>query len=338
MSFDRYSRQKLFRPIGEEGQEKLKAKHVLFIGSGALGTSNAEQLVRAGVGKVTIVDRDYVEWSNLQRQQLFTEKDASQRIPKAKAAEIKLKEINTEVEINAHILDVQREELEGLIGGVDLVLDGTDNFDTRMLINDICQKYNTPWIYGGCVGSHGMSYTIVPGETPCLGCLLQSVPISGATCDTAGVISPAVQMVTAHQAAEALKILVEDKSALIGRFITFDLWNHHYTKMKVARAKRGDCPSCGVKPTYPYLSPDHQTKTAVLCGRDTVQIRPPYKIERNLDEIRASLIEGQVEQNPFLLSYKRDNYRMVFFKDGRVFIHGTKDISEARSLYYQILG
>ncbi len=235
-------------------------------------------------------------------------------------------------------MDVQREELESLIEGVDVVLDGTDNFDTRMLVNDVCQKHSVPWIYGGCVGSHGMSYTIIPQETPCLQCLLQSVPIGGATCETAGVISPAVQMVTAHQVTEALKILVEDTQALTGRFITFDLWNHHYTKMKVDRAKREDCTSCGKHPSYPYLSPEHQTKTAVLCGRDTVQIRPPYKIDRDLNEVRSVLTDGHIEQNPFLLSYHKEDRRMVFFKDGRVLIHGTKDVSEARNWYHQILG
>ncbi|GGF34128.1 thiazole biosynthesis adenylyltransferase ThiF [Halobacillus andaensis] len=338
MSFDRYSRQERFKPIGVQGQEKLISKHVLVIGAGALGTSSAEQLVRGGVGKLTIVDRDYVEWSNLQRQQLFTEKDAKQRIPKAKAAESKLKEINSEVQIKGHIMDVQREELERLIDGVDVVLDATDNFDTRMLVNDVCQKHRIPWIYGGCVGSHGMSFTILPGETPCLQCLLESVPMGGATCDTVGVISPAVQMVTAHQVAEALKILVDDKEALIGKFVMFDLWNHHYTTMKVDRAKRETCPSCGVHATYPYLSPEYQTKTAVLCGRDTVQIRPPSKMVRDLDEVRMSLVDGEVEQNPFLLSYKKGDHRMIFFKDGRVLIHGTKDVTEARNLYHKIIG
>ncbi|MFG6150511.1 MoeB/ThiF family adenylyltransferase [Halobacillus sp. B23F22_1] len=338
MSFDRYSRQERFQPIGNLGQKKLIKKHVLIIGAGALGASSAEQLVRGGVGRLTIVDRDYVEWSNLQRQQLFTEEHANQRIPKAKAAESKLKEINSEIQIQGHIMDVQREELEMLIDQVDVVLDATDNFDTRMLLNDVCQKYCVPWIYGGCVGSHGMSYTVIPGETPCLQCLLESVPIGGATCDTAGVISPAVQMVTAHQVAEALKILVEDKEALIGKFVMFDLWNHHYTTLKVNRVKRKNCPSCGVNAVYPYLSPKYQTKTAVLCGRDTVQIRPPSKMVRNLDEVRMSLIDGEVEQNPFLLSYKKGDQRMVFFKDGRVLVHGTKDITEARNLYHKIIG
>ncbi|MFC7062863.1 thiazole biosynthesis adenylyltransferase ThiF [Halobacillus seohaensis] len=338
MSQDRYSRQRLFVPIGKEGQNKIKQKHVLLIGVGALGTSNAEQLVRAGIGKLTIVDRDYVEWSNLQRQQLFTEDDAHSRIPKVVAAERKLREINSEVTIEAHIMDVQREEIESLIPGTDLVLDATDNFDVRLLVNDACQKYRVPWIYGGCVGSHGMSYTIIPGKTPCLHCLLESVPLGGATCDTVGVIGPAVQMVTAHQGAEALKILVEDQEALFGKLITFDVWNHQYTGMKVNRIQRADCPSCGMERTYPFLSPENQAKSAVLCGRDTVQIRPSRKMDRDLDDLRASIHEGQVEQNPFLLSFEIGDHRMVFFKDGRVLVHGTKDITEARRMYHKVLG
>ncbi|MFQ3545043.1 MoeB/ThiF family adenylyltransferase [Halobacillus rhizosphaerae] len=337
MSSDRYSRQKLFAPIGEEGQRKLSEKHVLVVGAGALGTSSAEQLVRAGIGKLTIVDRDYVEMSNLQRQQLFTEADALERMPKAIAAGKRLSEINPLVTVDARIMDVQREELELFISDVNVVLDATDNFETRMLINDMAQKYQVPWIYGGCVGSHGLSFTILPGVTPCLNCLMDTVPLSGATCDTVGVISPAVQMVTAHQVTEAMKILVEDMDSLHHKFITFDLWNHQYSGFKVNQVKKDDCPSCGKDPDYPYLSAGYQTKAAVLCGRDTVQLRPPIK-ERNLDELRKQLHEGIVEQNPFLLSYTNGNQRLVFFKDGRVLIHGTKDIAEAKSMYHKIVG
>ncbi len=337
MSSDRYSRQKLFAPIGEEGQRKLSEKHVLVVGAGALGTSSAEQLVRAGIGKLTIVDRDYVEMSNLQRQQLFTEADALERMPKAIAAGKRLSEINPLVTVDARIMDVQREELELFISDVNVVLDATDNFETRMLINDMAQKYQVPWIYGGCVGSHGLSFTILPGVTPCLNCLMDTVPLSGATCDTVGVISPAVQMVTAHQVTEAMKILVEDMNSLHQKFITFDLWNHQYSGFKVNQVKKDDCPSCGKDPVYPYLSADYQTKAAVLCGRDTVQLRPPIK-ERNLDELRKHLHEGIVEQNPFLLSYTNGDQRFVFFKDGRVLIHGIKDIAEAKSMYHKIVG
>src|SRR5699024_6894041 len=187
--FTRYSRQILFDPIGEAGQKTLSTKHVLVVGMGALGTQSAEVLARAGIGKLTIVDRDYIEWSNLQRQQLYTEEDAEGRIPKAIAAKKRLSAINSEVEIVSHIMDVTPSELEELVEGVDLILDGTDNFDIRMMINDIAQKYRIPWIYGSLVGSYGMSFTILPGETPCLHCLLETVPVIRPTCDKSVVMS-----------------------------------------------------------------------------------------------------------------------------------------------------
>ncbi|RWZ52358.1 thiamine biosynthesis protein MoeB [Halobacillus fulvus] len=338
MKEDRYSRQTLFKPIGEAGQERLAQKHVLIVGAGALGTGIAEPLVRAGVGKITIVDRDYVEWSNLQRQQLYSERDAEKRFPKAIAAKRRLEEINSEVSIEAKVQDMQREEFEQLLPDVDLMMDATDNFETRLLMNDLAQKFLTPWIYGACVGSHGMSYTIMPKEMPCLNCLMETVPMGGATCDTVGVIGPVVQMVCAHQVAEALKILVGDFGSLHRKFITFDLWDHRYSGISVSQLKRSDCPSCGEDPSYPFLSYENRSKSAVLCGRDTVQIRPGLKGNRDLDELRQRLPDHLVEQNAFLLSYEHHGHRMVFFSDGRVFIHGTKDIVKAKSLYHSVVG
>lgn len=336
---DRYSRQELFSSIGKEGQGKLAQKHALVIGAGALGTGNAEALVRSGVGKVTIVDRDYVEWSNLQRQQLYTEADARDRIPKAVAAEKRLTSINSEVEIQAIVADVTTEEIHDLVQGVDLILDATDNFDIRLLINDASQKYRIPWIYGACVGSYGLTYTVIPGKTPCLSCLLESVPLGGATCDTVGIISPAVQMVVAYQVAEALKILVEDWDALRGTLLSFDLWKNQHASIRVDRVKKAGCPSCGEQPVYPYLDASNHTKTAVLCGRETVQIRPAARFNRNLDELAASLsVHGKVEKNPYLVSLSIGNHRLAIFQDGRVLVHGTKDITEAKSLYHRFLG
>ncbi|MDX8362017.1 thiazole biosynthesis adenylyltransferase ThiF [Cytobacillus sp. IB215316] len=337
---ERYSRQQLFLPIGETGQQKISNKHVLLIGAGALGTGNAEALVRAGVGKLTIVDRDYVEWSNLQRQQLYSEIDAQERIPKAVAAKSRLQAINSHVEINAHVADVSVREMEELVLGVDLILDATDNFDTRLLINDISQKYEIPWIYGACVGSYGISYTIVPGITPCLHCLLETVPLGGMTCDTAGIISPAVQMVVAYQTTEALKILVEDWAALRKKLVSFDLWKNQHSAISVDKVKKTECSSCGEDRTYPFLSYENQTKSAILCGRDAVQIRPPKKIDRDLEKV-ADLLKSQggtVERNPYLVTFSTGQHRLVIFKDGRVLVHGTKEISEARSLYHKYLG
>ncbi|MCH1627079.1 thiazole biosynthesis adenylyltransferase ThiF [Fredinandcohnia quinoae] len=336
---ERYSRQEIFAPIGVDGQVKIRSKHVLIIGAGALGTGSAEGLVRAGIGKVTIVDRDYVEWSNLQRQQLYVESDAVKRLPKAIAAKERLKQVNSEVDIHAHIMDVSVEEIEQLIQGVDLMIDATDNFDIRMLLNDTSQKYNIPWIYGACVGSYGISYTILPGKTPCLNCLLETVPMGGLTCDTAGIISPAVQMVVAYQITEALKILVEDFDALRGKLVSFDLWKNQHTAINVDKVKKKSCLSCGTDRSYPYLSYENQTKSAVLCGRESVQIRPAERMERDLDELAEILsAQGKVDKNPYLLSFTVSEHRMVIFKDGRVLVHGTKDISVAKSLYHRYLG
>ncbi|UTR09901.1 thiazole biosynthesis adenylyltransferase ThiF [Evansella sp. LMS18] len=336
----RYSRQELFSPIGAEGQQQIMEKHVLVIGAGALGTGSAEALVRAGVGKLTIVDRDYVEWSNLQRQQLYVEADAEERIPKAAAAEKRLKQINSEVDIEAKIMDVSVGEIEELVRGVDLIMDATDNFDTRMIINDISQKAGIPWIYGACVSSYGISYTVLPGETPCLNCLLETVPMGGMTCDTAGIISPAVQMVVAYQTSEALKILSGDNAAIRRKLVSFDLWRNHHAAINVEKMKKTGCLSCGENREYPYLDTANQTKTAVLCGRDTVQLRPPERQELDLERT-AGLLEkqgGKIVKNDFLLSFTAGEQRLVVFQDGRVLVHGTKDISEARTLYHRYLG
>ncbi len=336
---ERYSRQQLFKQIGFEGQEKIRHKHVLIVGVGALGSAGAEAFVRAGIGKLTIIDRDYVEWSNLQRQQLYTEKDANNKIPKAIAAKKHLKQINSEVEIEALIMDAVADNVESLLDDVDIIIDGTDNFDIRFIINDLSHKYNIPWIYGSCVGSYGATYTVIPGRTPCLNCILKRVPTGGATCDTAGIISPAVQIVSAYQVAEAFKILVEGFAALRNTFLTFDVWSNQHHSIHVDKIKTEGCPSCGTCRTYPYLSYENQTKTEVLCGRNTVQIRPTKSIEYNFDQVEKSLkIYGEVTKNPYLLSCQLPDYRMVIFKDGRVFIHGTNNIQLAKNLYYRLLG
>ncbi|RUT35934.1 thiazole biosynthesis adenylyltransferase ThiF [Paenibacillus zeisoli] len=338
---DRYSRQERFTPIGLEGQKRLADSSILIIGAGALGTGIAETMVRAGVGHVRIADRDYVEWSNLQRQQLFSESDARERLPKAVAAHRRLKEINSSIKIDAHVIDVTLQEIEDLLPGIQLILDATDNFDTRLLINDIAQKHGIPWIYGGCVGSYGITYTIVPGETPCLNCLLGSIPLGGDTCDTAGIIPPAVQTVVAHQTTEAMKLLTGNKQALRGTLLSFDLWRNEQASIKVGSAIKHDCHSCGPDRTYPFLSAANLQKTEVLCGRDTVQIRPSVRRDVNLTQVANSLSqlnEGPVESNPFLVSIKLHDKRMVIFKDGRAMIHGTKDITEAKRIYHRYFG
>ncbi|WP_340023913.1 ThiF family adenylyltransferase [Paenibacillus sp. FSL K6-1096] len=337
----RYSRQVRFTPFGAAGQQGLAKSCVLIVGMGALGTGIAETLARCGVGRLILVDRDYVEWSNLQRQQLYTEADALQRMPKAAAARIRLAEVNSEIEIEAHVLDGRAEELESLLPGVDLIMDGTDNFDTRLIMNDLAQKHGIPWIYGACVGSYGLTYTILPGETPCLNCLLGTVPMGGDTCDIAGILPQAVQLVTANATAEALKLLGGYRENLRGRLLTFDVWRNEQQEIGVKSAKRIDCPSCGDHPLYPYLTAANTERSDVLCGRDTVQIRPAGKRNLNLPETAARLAglnSGKVESNPYLVSYTEEPYRMVVFADGRALIHGTSDVAAARSFYHRYFG
>lgn len=337
---NRYSRQELFSPIGEEGQQKIREKHVLIIGAGALGSANAEMFVRAGVGTVTIVDRDYVDWSNLQRQQLYAESDVENNLPKAVAAKKRLEEINSEVRVKALVQDVTAEELEELVTNVNVMIDATDNFETRFIVNDIAQKYSIPWIYGACVGSYGLSYTILPSKTPCLSCLLQSIPLGGATCDTAGIISPAVSLVVSHQVTEALKLLVEDYESLRDGLVSFDVWKNEYSCMNVQKLRKHNCPSCGENTLYPYLNKENTSKTAVLCGRNTVQIRPPYKEEMDFERYKELLNDrvNDLNVNPYLLSFSVEEKRLVAFKDGRVLVHGTKDISEAKTVYHRYFG
>lgn len=338
----RYSRQERFAPLGVSGQEALGHRHVLIVGAGALGSAVAETLVRAGVGRITITDRDYVEWSNLQRQQLFTEQDAQKHLPKAEAARIRLQSINSEVQIESHIMDVGAEELADLAQDCDLIMDATDNFDTRLIINDISQKLSIPWIYGGCVGSTGMSYTFLPGKTPCLHCLLGAVPLGGDTCDTAGILPQAVQVVAAHQTMEAMKLLSGNMSMLRMKLISFDLWRNESTEIKLDSAKKTDCLSCGTDPVYPYLSSTNHTKSEVLCGRDTVQIRPARKMTMDLKVLAERLTrlpEGKTSLNPYMVIFEiSQNRRLVFFADGRALIHGTSDLMEAKNLYYRYLG
>ncbi|WP_455663219.1 ThiF family adenylyltransferase [Pradoshia sp.] len=337
---ERYSRQMLFPPVGQAGQDKIGTKHVLIIGAGALGSALSEMLVRSGIKSLTIVDRDYVEYSNLQRQQLYTEQDALEHLPKAEAAKRRLERVNSGVLIEAIVTDATAEVMEPLVLGADLILDATDNFETRMIMNDLSQKHRTPWVYGACVGSTGMCLAILPGKTPCLNCLLKSVPLQGLTCDTGGIISPAVQMAAAHQMSETLKILVEDYEAVREGLVFFDLWKNDYQSFKTGKMKRDSCLSCGTDPQYPFLERDNVTKTAVLCGRDTVQVRPPRKMRLDFDTLSRQLIEGgyRVDGNAFLLSVQGDGKRMVLFQDGRALIHETRDVHEAKSLYHRILG
>ena len=336
---NRYSRQELCGFIGHEGQQLISKKHVLIIGAGALGSASAEMLVRSGVGALTIIDRDYVEWSNLQRQQLYSEEDAIAALPKAIAARNRLCKINSDVEIAAYVMDVMANNIQPFLETVDVIIDATDNFDIRFILNDIAQKWKIPFIFAACAGSFGSTFTIIPGKTPCLQCLLKEIPLTGTTCDNYGIINPIIQMMASYQVTECLKLLVGDEDSLRQTYLTIDLWNNQHFSFRMDKAKKDDCLSCGSEPSYPFLQYERQTKAAVLCGRDTVQLRPYHQQSHQLDMLEKTLQkQGKVQRNPFLLSCQLEDYRIVIFKDGRVLVHGTNDISTAKIVYYSLLG
>jgi adenylyltransferase/sulfurtransferase len=335
----RYSRQILFAGIGPAGQEKLLAARVCLIGCGALGTAQAEALARAGVGRVRIVDRDFVEFSNLHRQTLFTEADARERLPKAVAAAQHLAEINRDVEVKPEVADVNNSNVERLIEGCDLVLDGTDNFATRYLINDACVKHATPWIYGAAVSSYGVTMTVLPGATPCLRCIFAEEPpaATAPTCDTAGVIMPIIATVAAVQVAEALKLLTGQRDALHGSLLQFDLWANDWRRIRL-KQPAPDCPTCALR-QFTTLETDAADFAAVLCGRNAVQIAPRRAVKIDLtalaDKLRPA---GAVTANAYLVRFQAGDYELTVFADARAIIRGTDDIAAARTLYAQYVG
>jgi adenylyltransferase/sulfurtransferase len=335
----RYSRQILFSGIGEEGQEKLLHSKILLAGCGALGASHAEMLARAGVGKLRIVDRDFVEFTNLQRQTLYSESDAEQRLPKAVAAKKRLAEINSEIEIEAIVADINHSNIENLIEGCGLVLDGTDNFQVRYLINDACVKNEIPWIYGAAVSGYGTTMTVLPGRTPCLRCVFEEMPPVGSapTCDTAGVIMPIISSVSAVQVTEALKILTGNFAALHGSLMQIDIWQSDWRKIKL-KEPRADCPTCQQK-RFEFLDADGQDFVTTLCGRDAVQVMPPNAVQIDLEELAGRLGKlGEVKQNEYLVRFKNGEYELTVFRDARAIIRGTDDTATARSIYAKYVG
>lgn len=336
---DRYSRQILFREIGKEGQERLMNSRVLLVGAGALGASHAEMLARAGVGTLRVVDRDFVEFTNLQRQTLYKEQDAIDRLPKAVAAKRRIAEINSEVQVEEHVADVNNSNIESLIDGCDLVIDGTDNFQVRYLVNDACVKLKTPWIYGAAVSSYGTTMTVIPGETPCLRCVFEEMPDAGSapTCDTAGVIMPIISSIAAVQVAEAIKLLTGNRDALHRSLIQIDVWQNDWRKIKLA-GPNPDCVACG-KREFEFLDAESQEFAAVLCGRDAVQIAPPNATSIDLQSLAEKLTPlGDVRVNEYLLRFNHNGTELTVFTDGRAIIKGTDDISAARSLYAKYVG
>ena len=335
---DRYSRQILFGGIGEEGQRRLRAARVLVVGCGALGSAHAETLARAGVGHLRIVDRDFVEPSNLQRQTMFTEADAEQRLPKVIAAANHLRQINSEVEIEPHIIDVNHSNIEQLLDRCDVVIDGTDNFAIRYLINDACVKHELNWIYGAAVGSYGVTMTIRPHETACLRCVFEEAPpaASAPTCDTAGVIMPIINIVSAVQVAEVLKLLTGHLEDLHRSLMQFDVWRNEWRSIRTG-SPRADCPTCGLA-VYETLSSASEA-AAVLCGRDAIQISPAQPTRINFSSLAERLRRaGEVKFNEYLLRFKTGKFEVTVFQDARSIIRGTDEIAVARSLYAKYIG
>lgn len=333
---DRYSRQVLFGPIGREGQERLRAARVVIVGCGALGTAQANLLARAGAGKLRIIDRDFVEESNLQRQTLFDESDAGQRLPKAIAAELKLKQINSDVEIEGIVDDVEAHNIEELVRGFDLLLDGTDNFETRFLLNDVAVKLGIPWIYGAVVAGYGITLTILPGRTACLSCVLSHMPTGlQETCDTVGVISPAANWVASIQTVEALKILLGRDEELHGKLLTYDIWKNHLQQIAPHRDSR--CHACGAR-QFSYLDAEEPSHI-LLCGRNAIEIRQRERRPLDLEALKTRLAAfGPVRGNSYLVQFPVDGCEMTVFANGRVLVKGTEDSAVARSLYARYIG
>lgn len=336
----RYSRQILFQPIGNKGQKKLLNSRACVVGMGALGTVIANHLVRSGVGFVRFIDRDLVEFSNLQRQTLYNEEDAAEHLPKVIAAKNKLIKINSSVEIDAVIADLNLDNAEDLLTGFDVIIDGTDNFLTRYLINDVAVKHKIPWVHGAAVSSRGMFSVIIPGKTPCYRCLFPNVPLGlGDTCDTVGVLSPLTNIIGSFEAMEAIKILVGAETN--PNLEQIDIWDNSNLQMNVSQGRNENCLAC-VKHEFEFLdrSSEHQVLFSTLCGRETVQINTRKRREVNLEEMGIRLKKsGKVKATPFLLRFiPDDEIVMVIFKDGRVLVHGTNDLVKAKSYFGKYIG
>lgn len=350
MDLSRYHRQTIFPPVGVDGQNRLLAATAVIVGCGASGSSLANLLVRAGVGHVRIIDRDFIELNNLQRQILFDEDDIEANLPKAEAAARKLRRINSQVEVEAVVADANPGNILSLLDGATVVLDGTDNFSTRFLINDACLKLAIPWVYSGVVASYGMTATFVPDGAPaklpgdrevtgCLRCLLGDLPPPGSapTCDTAGIIGPIVTFVTSVAAAEAIKLVV-GRGKLNTGLIHADMWEHEYEQFASA-GKLPDCPACGLR-RFDFLNTDQGTTTASLCGRNAVQVSVSGAGGLNLTQLEQRLLPlaSRMSRNDYLLRAQIDGHEFTVFADGRAIIKGTDDEDVAIGLYAKYIG
>lgn len=334
---ERYEKQMLYNEIGPEGQAKLLDKKVVIIGCGALGTVIANNLVRSGIGYIKIIDRDYIELSNLQRQILFDEEDIENNLPKSVAAVNKLKKINSSITIESVLTDVNSKNIESLCSGMDVIMDATDNLQTRYLINDISIKFNIPWVYGGAIGSSGMVHTIIPHETPCLRCMFPEIPPIGSTetCDTVGVLNSITSIVASMQSMEAIKILLDKKESVIKGLQYLDIWSNEYDLIDLNIDK--DCIACGEN-KYDFL--DRATDEAVyLCGKNSIQINPLQKNVSVEDIItRLKSLQIDVKQNAYYIKFTVEDVIFTLFYDGRAILKNTADINRASSLYARYVG
>jgi adenylyltransferase/sulfurtransferase len=339
-SLNRYRRQLRYAPLGVEGQQRLLASRVLVCGTGALGCAVADSLVRAGVGFVRLVDRDFVETDNLHRQVLFDEQDAADQLPKAIAAAQRLAQINTSVVVEPVVADLNATNLPALAQDVELIVDGTDNFETRYLLNDYAVSQGKPWIFGGCVGAQGQMLAIEPHQTPCLTCLMPEPPPASAqpTCETAGVLGPIVQLIAALQAMETLKVLSGNRAQLNRSMTIVDLWNNQLRPLQVASGRRPDCKTCAHH-DYGWLEGRQGSAVTRLCGRNSVQIAPATPATVDLAALAERLAPlGQVHANPFLLRLTLEAHQVTLFADGRAIVSGTDDPAVARTVLAKYVG
>jgi molybdopterin-synthase adenylyltransferase len=335
----RYARQVAFPRIGEAGQRRLLASSAAIVGAGALGAAIAEQLARSGVGRLKIVDRDVLEESNLGRQALYTAEDASRRLPKAIALAGHLRAINPEIAIEPVAAELAARNVEALLGGADLVLDGTDNLETRYVLNDFAVRGGKPWIYGGCVGSRGITAVIVPGRTACLRCIYPDPPPPGTleTCETAGILAPAASLVASLEAVEGLKLLAGRPEEVRRTWLSVDLWNFRVVEI-AAGAPAPDCPCCGRR-EFPFLEARAGTLATSLCGRDAVHLAPGRAATIDLDALASRLGPlGRVRRLEHVLVFVAGPHEMTVFADGRALVKGTGDPAAARSLYDRFIG
>jgi molybdopterin/thiamine biosynthesis adenylyltransferase len=333
---DRYSRQILFPGIGEEGQRKLLAAHVAIVGCGATGAAVAGLLARGGVGTLTLIDRDYVEWSNLQRQVLFEEEDAIEGLPKAEAARRRIARFNGETHVHAHVADLVPDNIHALLADAQLVLDATDNFETRYLLNDYSVEQNKPWIYAGAVGSYAVTMNILPGKTACLACIFPAPPTGTVeTCDTGGILNPAVNLAASIETSEAMKWIVGAHDRMRPTLLSWDVWSNEHSEIDTARP-RADCSVCGQR-QFAHLAGLARPRIT-LCGRNSVQIHEHHRPIDFAELERKLQPHGTVRRNDMLLRFERGDHRITVFGDGRAIVQGTTDIGLARSLYSRFIG